>query len=168
MRVLEAFETSERLIAEGRECEIEFAGQIICRVWVRPADSALNSSFRREIAEQSIALRNGGLEQIEEDLDRKMLHLVYCRAVITRWEWTDPADQADPTLEFTEEKACALFVRAPKFFEAIQRAAKVWAQFRAAFEEDAGGNSPTSSITSSESGTPKSRGASPKPTRAAG
>ena len=168
MRVYAAFETSARLIDEGVKCDIEFAGQIIAHVWVRPADVSLNADFRREITEGSIAMRDGGLDNITEDRDQELFFRVYARSVIRRWEWTDPEDQADPELVFTEDNAAVLFKRLPKFFEAIQRTARHWTNYRIQFEEDASGNSSTSSITSSGSGTPKRRARSQTPTAHAG
>lgn len=164
MRVLAAFETSARLTDEGVKCDIEFAGEIICHVWVRPADVSLNADFRREIAEGSMAMRAGGLDNITEDRDQELYFGVYARTVIRRWEWTDPEDQADPELVFNEDNAIKLFTRAPKFFEAIQQTARRWTNYRLQFEDDAGGNSSTSSITSSGSGTAKRRGTSRTPT----
>lgn len=138
MRVYEAFETSERLTNEGRECEIEFGGKVICKVWIRPADPSLNADYRRELAELSIGLAQG--EELDEDTDRALLWKVYARTVIKKWVWTDPADKKDPKLRLSEANAVALFRRVPKFFEGIQRVARQWAQYRASHEEDAKGN----------------------------
>ena len=68
MRVLEAFEVSEKLASEGRECEIEFGGKVIAVVRVRPADAALNSSYRKELAELAVGLKGNGLDTIEDDM----------------------------------------------------------------------------------------------------
>lgn len=138
MRVYEAFEVSDKFIEEGRECSIEFGGKVIARVWVRPSDASLNADYRRELAELSVGFKRG--EEIDEDTDRELLWKVYARTVVVKWEWEDPADKKDPKLKFNEENAVALFRRAPKFFEGIQRAARNWAQYRAAHEEDATGN----------------------------
>lgn len=140
MRVYEAFETSERLTSEGRECDIEFGGKIIAKVVVRPADGALNSEYRREMAELAVGIKANGLDAIDDDLDREMLWKLYARAVIVGWTWTDPADKKDPKLKFNEKNALALFKRAPKFFQGIQRVALVWTHYRAEHEEDAAGN----------------------------
>ena len=138
MRVREAFETSEKLAAEGRECSIEFGGKVIARVWVRPADVSLNADYRRELAEITIGLRSG--EEIDEETDRENLYRVFFRSVITKIEWMDPADKKDPKLKFTEDNMVALFSQAPKFFEGIQRGARNWGNYRAAHEGDATGN----------------------------
>ena len=138
MRVYEAFETSEKLAAEGRACSIEFGGKVIAIVWVRPSDATLNADYRRELAELSVGYKQG--EDIDEDTDRELLWKVYARTVIVKWEWTDPADRKDPALKLNEENAVKLFKRVPKFFEGIQRGSRSWAQFRAAHEEDATGN----------------------------
>lgn len=138
MRVYEAFETSEKLAAEGRQCSIEFGGKVIANVWVRPSDATLNADYRRELAELSVGFKAG--EEIDEDTDRELLWKVYARAVIVKWEWTDPEDQKDKALKLTEENALALFKRVPKFFEGIQRGARNWSNYRAAHEEDATGN----------------------------
>ncbi len=138
MRVYEAFETSERLVSEGRECEIEFGGKVICKVWIRPADPSLNAEYRKELAELSIGLARG--EELDEDTDRALLWKVYARTVIQKWVWTDPEDKKDPKLRLSETNAIALFRRVPKFFEGIQLVARQWAQFRASHEEDAKGN----------------------------
>ena len=149
MRVYEAFETSEKLASEGRECEIEFGGQVIARVWVRPADPVLNADYRRELAELSVGLiKSGEVMDIPEDTDRMLLWKVYARTVVTKITWTDKDDAKDPKLRFhanlkaetREKNAIALFQRVPKFFEGIQRVARQWSQFRAAHEEDAAGN----------------------------
>lgn len=141
MRVYEAFATSERLVKEGRECEIEFGGRVICRVWVRPADPALNSDYRRELAELSIGLtREGTLLEIDEDTDRELLWKVYAKTVIVKWQWTDPADRKDQKLRLNEKNVLKLFRELPKFFEGIQRVARQWSQYRATHEEDAKGN----------------------------
>ena len=140
MRVYEAFETSEKLIAEGRTCDIEFGGKIIATVKVRPADGALNSDYRREMAELSIGIKANGLDAIDDDLDREMLWKLYARSVIVSWEWHDPKDKKDPKLKFTETNAIALFRRVPKFFQGIQRVALVWTNYRAEHEEEAAGN----------------------------
>jgi len=141
VRVYEAFETSEKLTNEGRLCEIEFGGKVIAKVWVRPADPALNSDYRRELAELSVGLvKDGQVENIDEDEDRRLLWVVYSRTVIVKWSWTDNADQKDPKLKFNEKNAVALFKRVPKFFEGIQRVARQWSNFRAAHEEEAAGN----------------------------
>lgn len=141
MRVYEAFETSERLVSEGRECEIEFGGQVICRVWVRPADPSLNADYRRELAEVSMGLvKSGALDEIDEDTDRELLWKVYARTVIVKWVWTDARDKKDPKLKLNEKNCVALFQRVPKFFEGIQRVARQWSQYRATHEEDATGN----------------------------
>ena len=96
------------------------------------------SDYRRELAEMSVGLKQG--EELEEDADREMLYQLYVRTVIVKWEWSDPKDKADPALKLTEKNALALFRKAPKFFEAIQRGARNWSQYRAAHEEDAAGN----------------------------
>ena len=142
MRVYEAFETSEKLVNEGRLCEIEFGGQVIAKVWIRPADPGLNADYRRELAELSVGLVQAGqnVAEIDPDLDRELLWKVYARTVILRWEWTDQKDRKDPKLKFSEENALKLFRRVPKFFEGIQRAARQWTEFRAAHEKEAAGN----------------------------
>lgn len=141
MRVYEAFATSERLVKEGRECEIEFGGRVICRVWVRPADPSLNADYRRELAELSIGLtREGTLLEIDEDTDRELLWKVYAKTVIVKWQWTDPADRKDQKLRLNEKNVLKLFRELPKFFEGIQRVARQWSQYRATHEEDAKGN----------------------------
>ncbi|MCK5549222.1 MAG: hypothetical protein KAI41_01680 [Hyphomicrobiaceae bacterium] len=141
MRVYEAFSTSERLVKEGRECEIEFGGRVICRVWVRPADPSLNADYRRELAELSVGLtRDGTLLEIDEDTDRELLWKVYARTVIVKWQWTDPADKKDQKLRFNEKNVLRIFRELPKFFEGIQRVARQWSQYRATHEEDAKGN----------------------------
>ena len=141
MRVYEAFATSDRLVKEGRACDIEFGGRVICRVWVRPADPSLNADYRRELAELSVGLtRDGTIEDIDEDLDRELLWRVYARTVLTKWEWTDPEDKKDPKLKLNEKNVIALFHKIPKFFEGIQRVARQWSQYRAIHEEAAKGN----------------------------
>jgi len=141
VRVYEAFATSERLVKEGRECEIEFGGRVICRVWVRPADPSLNADYRRELAELSVGLtRDGVMEDLDEDTDRELLWKVYARTVITRWAWMDPEDKKDPKLKLNEKNVLALFRKLPKFFEGIQRVARQWSQYRATHEEAAKGN----------------------------
>ena len=137
MRVYEAFETSEKLTTEGRQCSIEFGGKVIANVWVRPSDASLNADYRRELAELSVGLKQ---QEIDEETDRELLWKIYARTVVMSWEWIDPADKNDPALKFNEKNSIALFRRAPKFFEAIQRASRDWSQFRAAHEEDAAGN----------------------------
>jgi len=138
VRVYEAFEVSDKFIQEGRECAIEFGGRVIARVWVRPSDASLNPDYRRELAEFSVGYKRG--EEIDEDTDRELLWRIYARTVVVKWDWEDPADKKDKALTFNEENAVALFRRTPKFFEGIQRAARNWAQYRAAHEEDAAGN----------------------------
>ncbi len=141
MRVLQAFETSTKLIDEGRTCEIEFEGKVICIVQVRPADAMLNPDYRRVIAEMSIdATRLNGADAIDAVQDRDFLYMLYSRAVITGWEWSDPEDRKATSLRFNEKNAVALFKKAPKFFEAIQLAARQWSHYRAAHEEKAAGN----------------------------
>lgn len=150
MRVLEAFETSQKLIDEGRTCEIEFGGKVICKVQLRPADAMLNPEYRRVIAEMSVGIKSNGsgqdlLDQLE---DRERLYSLYCRAVISGWTWTDPEDRKATSLRFkaggdpeiNEKNAIALFTKAPKFFEAIQVAARQWGHFRATHEKDVTGN----------------------------
>ena len=139
MRVLEAFETSEKLAKEGRECEIEFGGQVIAKVWVRPADPSLNADYRRELAELSVGILKDGAD-LDEETDRRLLWVTYARTVIVDWEWTDPKDKKTKSLEFNEKNAVALFQRAPKFFEAIQTVARKWSNYRATHEEEAAGN----------------------------
>ena len=141
MRVLEAFEVSEKLASEGRECEIEFGGKVIAVVKVRPADAALNSHYRRELAELAVGMKGNGLDSIEDDVDRELLWKLYARTVVLGWTWTDPKDKKDAKLKFTETNAVRLFKRAPKFFQAIQVVALRWGHYRAAHEEDAAGNS---------------------------
>jgi hypothetical protein len=141
VRVYEAFETSEKLTEEGRQCEIEFGGKVIANVWVRPADPSLNADYRRELAELSVGLlKDGNIKEIDEATDRLLLWKVYARTVIVKWTWTDPADKKDPKLKFNEKNAVALFQRAPKFFEGIQKVARQWSNFRATHEEEAAGN----------------------------
>lgn len=137
MRVLEAFETSEQLAKEGRECSIEFGGKVIALVRVRPSDASLNADYRRELAEITIGAKAA---EIDEETDRELLWRVFARTVILGWEWMDPADKKDAKLKFNEENAIALFKRAPKFFEGIQRASRTWSNYRAAHEEEAAGN----------------------------
>ena len=140
MRVYEAFETSDKLVNEGVTCEIEFGGKVIATVEVRPADAALNSDYRRELAELSIGLKGNGLDAIDDDLDRELLWKMYARTVIVGWNFTDPKDRKDPKLKFNEKNAIALFKRAPKFFQAVQRVALQWSHFRVQHEEEAAGN----------------------------
>ncbi len=149
MRVYEAFETSERLANEGRQCDIEFGGKVIARVWVRPADPVLNADYRRELAELSVGLiKSGEINDIDEDTDRALLWKVYGRTVVTKISWTDSADSKDPKLrihpgikaETREKNFVTLCQRVPKFFEGIQKVARQWSQYRAAHEEDAAGN----------------------------
>lgn len=138
MRVLEAFETSDKLTNEGLTCEIEFGGKVIASVIVRPADIALNADYRREMAELSIVAGNGA--DIDEETDRELLWRLYARTIVTGWTWSDAKDKKDPTLKFNEKNAVALFKTAPKFFHAIQRASLRWGNFRAVHEADAAGN----------------------------
>jgi len=149
VRVYEAFETSEKLASEGRECEIEFGGRVICKIWVRPADPVLNADYRRELAELSIGLiKSGEINEIDEDTDRALLWKVYGRTVVTKIDWTDPADKKDPKLRFhkglkaetRESNFVTLCQRVPKFFEGIQKVARQWSQYRATHEADAAGN----------------------------
>lgn len=144
MRVLEAFETSEKLANEGRLCEIEFGGKVICEVTVRPADALLNSEYRKVLAEMAVGLTkpkaNGAGVEIDTVEDTERLYTLYARAVVLGWRWMDPADRQTKALKFTEENAVALFKKAPKFFQAIQTAANQWGHFRKANEEAAAGN----------------------------
>lgn len=145
MRVLEAFETSKKLSDEGRPCEIEYGGKVICTVQVRPADASLNPDYRRVMAEMSIDLIAGKSNgqapaEISDEDDVERLYQLYCRAVITGWTWTDPEDRKATSLRFNEKNAVALFHKAPKFFEAIQKGARQWTHFRATHEDDAKGN----------------------------
>ncbi len=140
MRVLEAFETSDKLASEGRECEIEFGGKVIATVNVRPADVALNADYRREMAELTIGLAGNGLDTLDDATDREILWRLYARTIIVNWNWTEAADKKDASLKFNEKNAIALFKRAPKFFHGIQRAALQWSNYRAVHEEDAAGN----------------------------
>ncbi len=141
MRVLQAFETSKKLIDEGRTCEIEFDGKVIATVQIRPADAMLNPDYRRVIAEMSIdAARLNGADPLDVVQDRDFLFMLYARSVITGWEWSDPEDRKATSLRFSEKNAVALFKKAPKFFEAIQLAAREWSHYRAAHEEKATGN----------------------------
>ncbi len=141
MRVLQAFETSSKLIDEGRTCEIEFEGKVICNVQVKPADAMLNPDYSRVIAEMSIDVtRLNGAEAIDAVQDQDFLFQLYARSVIKSWEWTDPEDRKATSLRFNEKNAVALFKRAPKFFEAIQLAARQWSHYRAAHEVKATGN----------------------------
>ena len=141
MRVLQAFETSKKLIDEGRTCEIEFDGKVIATVQIRPADAMLNPDYRRVIAEMSIdAARLNGADPLDVVQDRDFLFMLYARSVITGWEWSDPEDRKATSLRFSEKNAVALFKKAPKFFEAIQLAAREWSHYRAAHEENATGN----------------------------
>ena len=140
MRVYEAFETSERLISEGRECEIEFGGKVIARVWVRPTDPNLNRAYARELAEETVKLKGNGLDDLSPEDDAGILQRIVARTVLVRWEWTDAADKKDPKLKFNEKNAVALFKRAPKFFAAVQQGARQWDRFRKVHEEQAAGN----------------------------
>lgn len=149
MRVLEAFETSEQLAKKGRKCEIEFGGNVIAEVWVRPADPALNAEYRKELAELSVGLLEaGGVKEIDEATDRLLLWKVYARTVVRSIVWTDPEDKKDQSLRFTEKMKpetreknfVELCQKAPKFFEAIQRVARQWSNFRAEHEKDAAKN----------------------------
>ena len=148
MRVYEAFETSERLIDEGLQCEIEFGGKVIAKVWVRPTDPNLNRTYARELTLEAIALKGNGLDDLEPDQDAEILYRIFARTVIVRWEWTDAADKKDPKLrihpnlkaETREKNFVTLCQRVPKFFEGIQKVARQWSQYRAAHEEDAAGN----------------------------
>jgi hypothetical protein len=147
VRVLEAFETSEKLAKEGRECEIEFGGQVIAKVWVRPADPSLNADYRRELAELSVGILKDGVE-LDEEADRLLLWKVYARTVVVKIDWTDPEDKKDQSLRFTpklkpetrEKNFVTLCQRAPKFFEGIQKVARQWSNYRATHEEEAAGN----------------------------
>lgn len=141
MRVFQAFEHSEKLVKEGRECEISYQGELIAKVWLRPADPALNSLYRREVQIETANLAGGGLENLDDKTDRDILYRLYARAIIVAWEWADPADRKDPKLKFSEENAVRIFRRAPKFFEGIQRAANRWTDFRKAVEEEIEKNS---------------------------
>lgn len=142
MRVLEAFETSDKLAKEGRQCEIEWGGKVICKVVVRPADALLNSAYRRVLTDMSVGIKQTNLEGEPLDLleDTNRLYQLYARAVIISWEWTDPEDRKATSLRFNEKNAVALFTKAPKFFEAIQVVARQWSHFRVAHEKDAMGN----------------------------
>jgi hypothetical protein len=140
VRVLEAFETSDKLIDEGLQCDIEFGGKIIAKVWVKPTDPNLNRGYARELAQETIALKGNGLDELDEDEDREILYRIFARTVIVRWEFTDPADKKDAKLKFNEKNAVALFKRAPKFFAGIQQGARRWDRFRKVHEEEAAGN----------------------------
>ncbi len=140
MRVYEAFETSKRLIDEGLQCEIEFGGKVIARVWVRPTDPNLNRAYARELAEETVKLKGNGLDDLSPEDDAEILQRIIARTVIVRWEWTDQADKKDPKLKFNEKNAIALFKRAPKFFAGIQQGARQWDRFRKVHEEQAAGN----------------------------
>lgn len=142
MRVLEAFETSQSLIDKGRECEIEFGGKVICIVTVRPADAFLNSDYRKATTDLAAELKADAKDAaaLEPDQDNEYLYRLYIRAVITSWTWTDPDDAKDPKLKLNEKNATALFAKAPKFFEAIQKVARDWGHFRSKVEKDITGN----------------------------
>lgn len=142
MRVLEAFETSKKLVNEGRLCEIEFEGKVICEVVLRPADALLNPDYRRVLADLAVDMPkpNGSGTPLDVEDDTERLYRLYARAVILGWHWIDPADQKTQSLKFNEKNAVALFKKAPKFFEAIQVAARRWGHFRAAHEDSAAGN----------------------------
>jgi uncharacterized protein YecT (DUF1311 family) len=142
VRVLEAFETSQSLTEKGRECEIEFEGKVICVVTVRPADAMLNSDYRKAAADlaQELKATVKDVNNLEPGKDNEYLFRLYVRSVITSWTWTDPADKKDPKLKFSEKNATALFAKAPKFFEAIQKVARTWSHFRAQTEKDIAGN----------------------------
>ncbi len=142
MRVLEAFETSQSLIEKGRECEIEFGGKVICVVTIRPADAFLNSAYRKATTElaQELKAEVKDVADLEPDQDNEYLYRLYVRSVITSWKWTDPADAKDPKLKFSEKNATALFAKAPKFFEAIQKVARDWGHFRSKVEKEIAGN----------------------------
>lgn len=140
MRVYEAFETSERLIDEGLECEIEFGGKVIAKVWVRPTDPNLNRAYARELANETLKLKGNGLDELEPEEDAEILHRIFARTVIVRWTWTDPQDKKDPKLKLNEKNAVELFKRAPKFFAGIQQGARNWDRFRKIHEEEAAGN----------------------------
>ena len=79
-------------------------------------------------------------EDITDEEDQARHSRLYLRSVITGIEWTSIEDQADPNLEFTEEKMVTLFRQAPKFFAAIQKVALQWSNFRAVHEDDASKN----------------------------
>ena len=140
MRVYEAFETSDKLIDEGLQCDIEFGGKIIAKVWVKPTDPNLNRGYARELAQETIALKGNGLDELDEEEDREILYRIFAKTVIVRWEWTDPADKKDAKLKFNEKNAVALFKRAPKFFAGIQQGARRWDRFRKVHEEQVAGN----------------------------
>lgn len=142
MRVLEAFETSQSLTEKGRECEIEFGGKVICIVTVRPADAILNADYRKAAADLAQELKASAtdINDLEPDQDNEILFRLYIRSVITGWKWIDPEDKKDPKLKFNEKNATALFAKAPKFFEAIQKVARTWSHFRAQTEKDIAGN----------------------------
>lgn len=140
MRVYEAFETSKKLIDEGLQCDIEFGGQVIAKVWVRPTDPNLNRAYARELALETLKLKGTELEDLDAEEDAEIIQRIFARTVIVRWEWTDAADKKDPKLKFNEENAVALFKRAPKFFSGIQIGARNWDRFRKIHEKAASGN----------------------------
>jgi len=142
VRVLEAFETSQSLTDKGRECEIEFEGKVICLVTVRPADANLNSDYRKAAADlaKELKISANNADELEPGEDREYLFRLYLRAVITEWTWTDPEDAKDPKLKLSEKNGIALFTKAPKFFEAIQKVARTWTHFRADHEKEIAGN----------------------------
>jgi hypothetical protein len=142
VRVLEAFETSQSLTEKGRECEIEFEGKVICIVTVRPADAVLNADYRKAAADlaQELKATVKDINDLEPGKDNEYLFRLYLRSVITGWKWIDPADRKDPKLKFGEKNGLALFAKAPKFFEAIQKVARTWGHFRAQTEKEITGN----------------------------
>lgn len=140
MRVLQAFATDADLVEDGLSCDIEFQGTVICRVKVRPADPLLNADYRRLVTEMGRELKTQAGDQVDDPADTEKLYRLYAETIITAWEWTDPADQKDKSLIFNPKNAVAIFKKAPKFFEAIQRVARDWAQFRSEHEADAAGN----------------------------
>jgi len=137
VRVTDAFETSNKLIKKGRLCEIEFAGKVIAKVRVRPADAVMNPDYRRTLAELT---SEHDMENMSDADDLKILYQVYFQTVIISIEWMDPDDKKDPSLKFTEKNMVDLFTKAPKFFTVIRIEASKWTNFRMAYEEKAAGN----------------------------
>lgn len=141
MDIYSAFETSAKLVKEGRWIELEFGGAVVCSFKVRSASPDLNAELRKAMAEEAVSsIGNPTLADVTNavasaDLENRLFAL----AVVTDWKGVTGRD--GKPLKCTPKNCEKVFKDLPLLAQRVKNEAYKWANYRAVHEEKALGNS---------------------------
>ena len=134
MDIYKAYETSEKLLKDGRWIELEFAGEVVCSFRVRSAAPDLNADLRKEMAEAAIDQLKTINAVTEAVADPKLENRLFSRAVVTAWKGVTGRD--GKVLKFTAKNCEQVFNDLPLLAQRVKNEAYKWTHYRAVFTSE--------------------------------